>query len=114
MINAKLGLSEDIAETMQAYIGSSIVLGMTMGAISGGVFMRIGRRKAVIITCIIGIVGNLITMDLSFWNLIFGRTLFGFSVGLFSSICPRFQEETIPSHLFDRLASIFSFSQSIG
>ena len=71
-------------------IGTSVVLGMTLGAVSGGQLMKIGRRKAVIIACSFGIIGNVITNFLSFYNLIIGRLLFGFSVGLFSSMVPRF------------------------
>ena len=95
---------------MEAYIGSSVVLGMTLGAVGGGSLMKIGRRKAILIACVIGLAGNIITFFLSFWNLIIGRFLFGFSVGLFSSICPRMNEETIPAHLFDSLGPTFSFS----
>jgi len=43
-----------------------VVLGMTIGAVSGGSLMKIGRRKAVIIACSFGIVGNVITNFLSF------------------------------------------------
>ena len=114
MINAKMGWDEDKADVMQAYIGSSVVLGMTIGAVGGGALMKIGRRKAILITCVVGLAGNLVTMNLSYWNLIIGRVLFGFSVGLFSSICPRFNEETIPAHLFDTLGPTFSFSQTTG
>jgi len=71
-------------------IGTSVVLGMTLGAVSGGQLMKIGRRKAVIIACSFGIIGNVVTNFLSFYNLIIGRLLFGFSVGLFSSMVPRF------------------------
>ena len=43
-----------------------------------------------------------------------GRFLGGLSTGLFSSTIPRYYEETIPSHLYDRLAPIvFTFSQTI-
>ena len=87
---------------------------MTIGAVSGGQLMKIGRRKAVLIACSFGIIGNVITNFLSFYNLIIGRLLFGFSVGLFSSMCPRFQEETYPSHLYDKLAPLYNFSQTVG
>ena len=47
-------------------------------------------------------------------NFVFGKFLFGLSVGLYSSIIPRFVEEMVPSHLFDRLAPIFNFTQCLG
>lgn len=112
LLNAKLGWyhDENLATQKQALIGTSVVVGMTIGAVMGGSLMKIGRRRAVLLSCTFGIVGNIITGYLSFTNLIIGRLLFGFSVGLFSSICPRFQEETYPTHLYDKLAPLYNFS----
>jgi MFS family permease len=68
LLNAKLGWfhDDDLATKKQAYIGTSVVLGMTIGAVSGGQLMKIGRRKAVLIACTFGIAGNIITNFLSF------------------------------------------------
>ena len=110
LLNAKLGYDADTAAYMQAYIGSSVVLGMTIGAVSGGVIMKIGRRKALILASAYGIAGNLLTYHLNIYFLIIGRFLFGFSVGIFSSVCPKYMEETIPAHLYDTLAIIYNTS----
>lgn len=83
-------------------IGSSVVLGMTIGAVCGGLLMRIGRRRAVIIVNIIGVIGVAITITpLDYTRVLIGRLLLGLSVGLISSICPKMIEETLPNHLFD-------------
>lgn len=83
-------------------IGSSLVLGMTIGAVCGGILMRIGRRRAVILVNIIGVTGCIITITpLDYTRILIGRFLLGLSVGLISSICPKMLEETIPNHLFD-------------
>ena len=63
---------------------------MTLGAVSGGSLMKIGRRRAIFISSAIGLVGVLITFHMSFANLIIGRLLYGFSAGLISSITPRY------------------------
>ena len=111
MLNVKLGYNDpDHAAHMQAYIGSSVVLGMTIGAVGGGILMKIGRRRAVLVACTFGMVGILMTLKLNIYMLVAGRWLFGFSVGLFSSICPRFNEETIPQHLYDTLAISYNVS----
>ena len=90
-------------------IGSSLVLGMTFGALGGGRIMSIGRRKAAIISCGLGIMGTGITiLPLSYERILLGRPLFGVSVGLLSSIAPKMLEETIPNHLFDKLGAIFT------
>ena len=90
------------------------MLGMTMGAVSGGILMKIGRRRALMFACCLGIAGNLVTSYLNIYTLCFGRFLFGFSTGIFSSVCPRYMEETIPAHLYDTLAIIYNTSQSTG
>ena len=91
-----------------------MVLGMTVGAVGGGILMKIGRRRAVLVACTFGMVGILMTLKLNIYMLVAGRWLFGFSVGLFSSICPRFNEETIPQHLYDTLAISYNVSQGLG
>ncbi len=83
---------------------------MTIGAIVGGILMKIGRRKSLIIICIIGIIGNLITFNFYLTTILIGRFIFGFSTGLSSSIVPRMIEETIPSHIYDSLGVTFAFS----
>jgi MFS family permease len=103
---------------MEAFLGSSVVLGMTIGAVCGGILMKIGRRKALILCCLLGIVATGVTIiprfypdnedgsndtnfTLNYILMLGGRFFFGISVGLISSICPRFLEETIPNHLYD-------------
>jgi len=65
---------------------------MTIGAITGGLIIKIGIRKAIFISIAIGFSGISITMILKFWVLLVGRFLFGLSVGLFSSIIPKYVE----------------------
>ena len=91
-------------------MGASIVLGMTIGAITGGVLMKIGRRRSQFICIFLGLVGVRLTLITNIWALLVGRFLFGVSVGLFSAIIPRYVEEMVPAHLFDRAAPIFNFS----
>lgn len=76
---AKFGwkIGEDQA-IHNAFLGGSIMLGMTIGAVMGGVLMKIGRRKSMFICIVVGTIGNLCTLDIhSFYLLILGRFLFG-------------------------------------
>lgn len=67
-----------------AILGSSCILGMMLGAITGGVLMSIGRRRSMFICLTIGLVGNLLSINLSsFWMVIVGRVLFGYAVGIY-------------------------------
>ena len=83
---------------------------MTLGAVAGGILMKIGRRRSQFICIFLGLVGVTLTMALRLWAILVGRFLFGASVGLFSAIIPRYVEEMVPAHLFDRIAPIFNFS----
>ena len=115
MFNAKFNwISDDDISSHEAYLGGSVVLGMTLGAVNGGLLMRIGRRRAVLVCCIIGIAGVSTTMVWNYYAILAGRFMYGFSVGLISSICPKFIEEVVPQKLFDVLAPVFNFSQSCG
>jgi MFS family permease len=73
------------------------VLGMVFGAVFGGRIMMIGRRKALIISFMTGSLGVALTLIFWFIIIIFGRFLFGLSIGLISVITPRYLEEVIPS-----------------
>ena len=94
----------------QAVIGTIIVLGMTIGAISGGKLMTVGRRVALIICDIIGIIGASITMDFQYPVILCGRFILGLSAGLISSIVPRYIEDTVPNHYHYLMATIFYIS----
>jgi len=88
---------------------------MTLGAVSGGVLMQIGRRKSLFIICCIGITGNLITINIkSFAMLCIGRLFYGYAAGLFSSTIPKFMEETVPSHLFETVIASYLACQNLG
>ena len=80
-------------------LGAIIVCGMMLGSLITGYLIKQGRRKALLIGCITGIIGCLITMDLSFHSCLLGRFFFGVSVGIVTGVAARFTEETIPNHL---------------
>ena len=88
---------------------------MTLGAVSGGVLMQIGRRDSLFVCLTIGAVGTLTTLDINSFALInIGRFLFGFSSGLYTSITPKFLGETIPDHLGESFISGFVAAQALG
>lgn len=102
--NLKFGWDKGTdANFHEGLISGSLILGMTIGAVSGGKLMSIGRRKAQFINITIGIIGISITMIWSFPTILLGRFFFGFCTGSFSSTVSRYIEETTPSHLFENL-----------
>ena len=87
-----------------------MTLGMAIGAVSGGMLMKIGRRNSQFICIIIGLMGIGLTMIKHIWSFMTGKFLFGLSVGLYSSINVRYVEEMVPLHLFEKIAPMWSFT----
>ena len=106
---AKFGWADGFDKAIHnSFLGGSIMLGMTLGAVTGGIMMKIGRRRSMFICLAIGLTGNLCTIDIhSFELIIFGRFLFGISAGLYSSIVPKMFNEIIPQHLLSTVIGTF-------
>lgn len=95
-------------------LGSSGIFGTTLGAISGGQVIRMGRRLTFILASVIGLVGCMISM-FEYLNLILlGRFIYGIGCGLLSIACGRFLEETVPEHLISFYQPIFMTSTAVG
>ena len=86
---------------------------MTIGALSGGKIMYIGRRRTLFLGITIGITGVCITMVWNLYTIMIGRFLFGYSSGLMSVVLPRFIEETVPLHLMEKLTICTLLGQNI-
>ena len=115
LINVKLGYTNsDQSDVMDAYLGSCVIFGMMIGSLSGGILMKIGRRRSLMLACLLGIVGVLMTWYMSFYMLLSGRILFGISTGLFSCIGPKFVEETIPIKLYDQFTVLYLSCSACG
>ena len=130
-IDVKFEWGDEIEGVKQGLLGGAVTLGMTLGAVAGGMVMRIGRRKAIFYCATIGIIGTGISIlpvfypdnpdgtndtnfKLNFSLFMIGRFLFGLSVGLFSSICPRYLEETIPRKQYSQLGVLWNLFQGLG
>jgi len=82
----------------QSLIGSSGILGTTIGAISGGKIIAYGRFNTFVIASCIGFIGTFISMFESLPTIIIGRLIYGLGCGLLSICGPRFIEETVPDN----------------
>ena len=83
------------------------MLGMAIGALTGGKLMTIGRRISIIICDVIGIIGASITLYFNYPAMIAGRFVLGISAGLISSIIPRYIEDTVPNSYHYLMGTIF-------
>ena len=76
--------------------------------------MKKGRRLALLLSCVIGLVGVFFTLIESIYFLLLGRVIFGFSVGMTTVIIPRFIEEMVPYEKLSSYSAIYPFSSNLG
>ena len=63
VLDEKFNFDTDDKQLQAAsWIGASITLGMTLGAVSGGRIIKIGRRRTLFLTICLGIIGLSITL----------------------------------------------------
>ena len=65
-----------------ALIGGSVTLGLTFGAAYGGKAISLGRRNALLLSNVVGIIGLCISIFEIFNLILIGRFIFGFASGL--------------------------------
>ena len=83
-LNAKFKWETDKEKSFWgSLIGSSVILGFTIGAIISSCFLKNGRRKYIIIASIIAIVGISLCAYLNIYFILFGRMIFGLACGIY-------------------------------
>ena len=66
----------------EGIIGAAVVLGLAVGAASGGKIITVGRRNAVIMSAALGVIGCGITQYFNLYTILAGRFIFGVSNGI--------------------------------
>ena len=84
-----------------------------IGAGLAGKLVQRGRRKILLLSAYIGILGAGITIWENYAAIIVGRLLYGFSVGLIAIAMPRTMEETVPLNLVGFYAGLYCVSFAI-
>lgn len=80
---------------------SSCIVGIAIGSIYGGDFVKQGRRSTLINFNIVGIIGSLLSVVLDFYTICFARFILGFSCGVMLCVTPKALDEVLPSELID-------------
>lgn len=81
---------------------SSSVVGVTIGSMLGGKFIKNGRRRMIMIYSIIAIIGSLLSCAKDWEILIAGRVIYGFSSGIFFIAASKILSETVPTNILDK------------
>ncbi|KAF8710460.1 General substrate transporter, partial [Rhizoctonia solani] len=97
-------------------ITSLFLLGAFFGSAPSGVIAdSIGRRKAIVVGCIIFIIGGCLqTAAMSLGMMMAGRFLAGWGVGQLAHLAPLFQSEIAHSSIRGRLTTLQQFFLGIG
>lgn len=95
-------------------IGSSAVLGSSIGSLFGGKLVGYGRRKTVILVNIVCAFAVIPTMILNIYAICAGRLVFGFFAGIYQVAVPRMIEETVPLHLLPIFGTVTNLAVNGG
>ena len=113
-LNQKYGWTTEHEKSLhQSLIGTSIVVGMAIGAFTAGKVIPYGRRLSMMLANMIGIIGVCLTLIQNFYLLLLGRIIWGFSAGAQGVVSIRMIGEFVPEHMAKYSVSIFTISQSI-
>ena len=82
-------------------LSTSATAGVAIGSLFGGDFVKDGRRRAVINFNIVGLIGSILTLQLSFNAMVVGRFILGISCGVLLCATSKLMDETIPAKLID-------------
>ena len=75
-----------------------------------GTIMKSGRRRVLILSAFIGIVGSAISMYETFLTIVVGKMIYGFSVGIIAIGMPRVMEETVPGSMVGFYGGLYCVS----
>lgn len=84
-------------------MSTASIVGISIGSVFGGDFVKgYGSRKTIIYFNIIGLVGSLLSLSLTFKIMVLGRFCFGYVSGVLMCATSKLLEETIPVRLLDK------------
>jgi MFS family permease len=81
-----------------------------LGSSIAGLLIKNGRRRVLIWSALIGILGSAITIYQQFWSILLGRLIYGFSCGFIAISMPRTMEETIPNEWVGMFGGLYCLS----
>ena len=106
----------DLSDYLQGFLVSSVLIGAVIGAATNGILADIfGRKKIIIATAIIFIVGSILcALAPNIYVLILSRILVGLAVGIVNFIVPLYLSEVAPKQLRGTLVSLYQWAITAG
>ena len=94
----KYDWDDDETKLMNTIISSSAVIGIAIGSFTGGSLIKLGRRKAALISHLLATIGAVISMfDGWVFNLAIGRFILGIAAGMYNVTFGKILTENLPA-----------------
>ena len=108
--------SWNLSDSMQGILVSSVLIGAVIGAATNGILADIfGRKKIIMATAIIFIVGSILCgLAPNIYVLILSRILVGLAVGIVNFVVPLYLSEVSPKALRGTLVSLYQWAITAG
>lgn len=106
----------DLSDYTQGFLVSSVLIGAVIGAGTNGILADMfGRKKIIIATAIIFIVGSILcALAPNIYVLILSRILVGLAVGIVNFIVPLYLSEVAPKQMRGTLVSLYQWAITAG
>lgn len=106
----------DLTDYIQGFLVSSVLIGAVIGAATNGILADIfGRKKIIIATAVIFIVGSILCgLAPNIYVLILSRILVGLAVGIVNFVVPLYLSEVSPKQLRGTLVSLYQWAITAG
>ncbi len=106
----------ELSPLAQGWLVSSAIVGSVIGAAANGILADIyGRKKIIIATAIIFIIGSIMCGYATTANwLIFSRIVIGIAVGMISFVAPIYLSEIAPEKIRGSLVSLYQLALTAG
>lgn len=106
----------DLTDFTQGFLVSSVLIGAVIGAAANGVMADIfGRKKIIIATAIIFIIGSILSaIAPNIGVLILSRIMVGLAVGMVNFVVPLYLSEVSPKNIRGMLVSLYQWAITAG
>lgn len=106
----------DLNDYTQGFLVSSVLIGAVIGAAANGILADIfGRKKIIIATAIIFILGSILSaISLNVQLLIISRIMVGLAVGMVNFVVPLYLSEVSPKNIRGMLVSLYQWAITAG
>ena len=106
----------NLSDYTQGFLVSSVLIGAVIGAASNGVLAdKYGRKKIIVATAIIFIIGSILSaIAPNIKLLIISRIMVGLAVGMVNFVVPLYLSEVAPKNLRGMLVSLYQWAITAG